>query len=211
MPDLLSSPLPVGYTGDITADQFNRLREDLFKIHDHSSGYGNAVAHSDLTDEILPGTFLNHEYLNQHVQGSGTSSAPDNPGGSAGVHGLASTQYVLGIRPHQLLWQYGTGTTNRWDDLYQQRGRGTFPVAYAEAPLVWCCSILDSTVATVYQRLPTSFAVRFRYYYSSAYFSVETATDFNWIVTGVSVQFDRRVLSCCLLYTSDAADECVNV
>ena len=188
MPDLLSSPLPAGYTGDITADQFNRLREDLFKIHNHEQGppnYGGAVAHSDLTDEILPGTFLTHALLSAHVQGTGTGAAPDNPGGSAGVHGLASSQYVLGIRPHQLLFQYGTGTTDRFDDLYQQRGRGTFPIAYVEAPLVWCCSISEATVATVYQRLPTSFAVRFRYYYTSVYFDALTPTQFNWIALGV--------------------------
>ena len=74
MRDLVSSDLPAGYTGAITADQMNRLREDLFKNHDHATDRGGAIAHSDLTDGVLTGTILSHLLLSKHAQGTGTGA-----------------------------------------------------------------------------------------------------------------------------------------
>jgi len=187
MSDLLSSDLPGGYTGPLTADQMNRLRDDLFKRHDHSSGKGGTITHSSVTDAAIPGTYLSHSILNQHVQGTGTSGTPDNPGGDRGVHGLGSSTYVAGMTKGQFVVQHGTGTTDRYnEDTEEQRGRGTFGTPYAEPPYVLVtCAIGESATVTVYQRLTTSFAVKFRFMDGSTYQGSQQNIAFTWIAFGV--------------------------
>jgi hypothetical protein len=171
---IVSSDLPVGYTGTIAADQLNRLRDDLLKNHTHASGEGGTVSHGNLTDEEIDDTYLTHARINQHIQSTGTSSDPDPTGGISGVHGLASGQYVVGHTRRQLVIQIGSGTTDRGGeegDNYEQRGRGTFSIPFAEIPeIIWCINTSgESAIATVYQRLTTSVAVKFRFMTDSQY------------------------------------------
>jgi hypothetical protein len=171
MPYLVSSPLPDPWTGKITAEVFNKLRQDLFKIHDHSgTGFGGTISHANIEDSALLGTALTHALLDDHVRGSIAHS--DNPGGDQGVHGLSPSQHVAGSQPRQFVVQIGTGTVNRWDkERNEHRGRGTFGTPFKETPTVFCVNTFgESAVTTVYQTLLTSFAVRFRFYYTSDYF-----------------------------------------
>lgn len=193
MTQLVSSDLPVGYTGAMTADQMNRLRDDLLIHHDHSSGKGGTVGHGNTEDAAIDDTYLTHVNLNKHVQGTGVvEGGPDNPGGSAGVHGLGTTSYVWGNTKRQLVCQIGTGTTDRGgdedDDPLSQRGRGTFGTAFAEPPeLVWCLpNVGQAACVSVYQRLATSFAVRFRFRDESTYSDGNQHNiPFLWIAFGV--------------------------
>jgi len=187
MAELVSSDLPGGYTGTITADQFNRLRDDLMKHHDHATDRGGPVGHDDLTDEPIDDTYLTHADLNTHVQGSGTSAAPDSPGGSQGVHGISSSEYLAGITKRQLVCQIGTGTTDRYNaDDDEQRGRGTFGTPFTEPPDTVLCinTIGESSTVTVYQRLTTSFAVKFRFRDESGYAGGQQATPFVYMAWG---------------------------
>jgi hypothetical protein len=180
MSQLVSSTLT---GGNITSHQFNALRDDLMKHHDHSAGKGGAIAHSSLTDQAIDDTYLTHEALSVHVQGAGTDETPDDPGGSSGVHGLGD--YVAGITKRQLVCQIGTGTTDRYDD-NENRGRGTFGVPFAEPPdvVLCCCTIGQAATVTVYQRLTTSFAVKFRFRDESTYSGSQQNLPFVWAAWG---------------------------
>jgi len=181
MSQLVSSTLT---GGNITANQFNRLRDDLMKHHDHDTGRGGTVAHTNLTDGTIDDTYLDHDALNLHVQGAGTSGTPDSPGGSSGVHGLG--HYVAGITKRQLVCQIGTGETDRYDeDTQENRGRGTFSVPFAEPPdIVLCsCNVGQAATVTVYQRLTTSFAAKFRFRDGSPY-NEHYAIPFVWAAWG---------------------------
>jgi len=181
MSQIVSSDLA---SGNITAHQFNSLRDDLMRHHDHSSGKGGAIAHSSLTDDPIDDTYLDHEKLSIHVQGAGTGETPDDPGGSSGVHGLSD--YVAGITKRQLICQIGTGTTDRYnEDDDENRGRGTFGTAFAEPPdVVLCCpTVGQAATVTVYQRLTTSFAAKFRFRDGSVY-NGEHAITFTWAAFG---------------------------
>lgn len=189
MGELVSSTLPGGYTGAITADQFNRLRDDLMKHHDHSSGKGGTVAHSNTTDAVIDDTYLDHDTINKHIQGSGTSGSPDNPGGSQGVHNLSSATYLAGITKQQMICQVGTGTTDRHDsETKEQRGRGTWSTAFAEPPTLILClnTVGQAATTTIYQRLTTSFAVKFRFRDESSYSDGNQHNiPFVWMAWGV--------------------------
>jgi hypothetical protein len=192
MSQLVSSTLPAGYTGVITADQFNRLRDDLMKHHDHSTDHGGQISHADLVDGVIDGTYLSHALLNKHVQGAGIRPTPDNPGGAQGVHGLdGSGAYVAGITKRQLMCQIGSGTTDKGgtaDDELEQRGRGTFGLAFAEPPAVVLAlnTVGYAASTTVYQVLNTSFAVKFRFITGSTYSDgSQHNIPFVWLALGV--------------------------
>lgn len=90
---------------DVTADQFNKLREDLLTNHDHSSGMGGTVDHGDLMEtDSMAGMSHMHEDLDVHLNGGGPGPTDiDNPGGSMGVHSLHPSVYVAGILGSQQL------------------------------------------------------------------------------------------------------------
>ena len=94
---------------DITADQFNKLREDLLTNHDHSSDMGGVIDHKDLKEtKAMSGMAHMHEDLDVHVNGGGPGPTDiDNPGGSAGVHGLHPSVYVPGVFGSQLVFRCG--------------------------------------------------------------------------------------------------------
>jgi len=88
-------------TGDtIQAADFNKLRNDLLANHTHTSGEGGTVDHADLTETgDMSGMGHRHEDIESHLLGGGAGpNAIDNPGGSQGIHGLASTVYAAGAQ-----------------------------------------------------------------------------------------------------------------
>ena len=103
---------------DITADQFNKLREDLLTNHDHSSDMGGVIDHKDLKEtKAMSGMAHMHEDLDVHVNGGGPGPTDiDNPGGSAGVHGLHPSVYVPGVFGSQLVFRCGVIVPAGQDD-----------------------------------------------------------------------------------------------
>lgn len=208
--DLMSQALPDLYTGQIDSDLWYRLWHDMYRVHDHDSvnGRGAQVSHVNLLDtDYISGTYLTHAMYSKHVQGSGTGSNPDATGGNRGVHGLAAAVYVFGVGSRQYCIQVGTGTTNRVNSLYEQRGRGTFARAYTETPVIWVqltagCQggqpppegdshaahgAAQAALSTVYQKLMTSFAVKLRFSSVSAYMDGrQHSMPFNWMALGIS-------------------------
>jgi len=125
----------------------------LLDEHDHSTGKGGIVSHGDTSDGVISGTYLDHDALNTHVQGAGTSASPDDPGGSQGVHGLISTAYVMGILTGQYTMQVGTGTTDGATEIngsgyYDQTEEITYPSAFSSDPAIFIVP-LDSNSARV--------------------------------------------------------------
>ena len=197
MRELVSSDLPAGYTGAITADQINRLREDLLKGHDHASGRGGAIHHDWLDEDDgqpIPGTALLHSIINNHLQGTGTSGSPDAGGGTHGVHGLPSGIYVFGVGARQFCIQVGTSDagSNRSTEepsgsgLYTFRARGTYYRAFSEAPYVLtCCTEAQAATTSVYQTLKTSVAAKMRFRSESSWTQdPNSEPKFNWIAFG---------------------------
>lgn len=136
---ITSTVLANGQQSDVT--HYNNLRSDLLTEHDHSSGKGGTVSHGDLSDGAITGTYLTHEQLNKHVQGSGTDTSPDDPGGNQGVHGLPSIAYVMGSVGAQLIMQHGTAVTDITSDVgggyVDQCYDITFPTAFGSPPTVY--------------------------------------------------------------------------
>jgi len=136
---ITSTVLANGQQSDVT--HYNNLRADLLTEHDHSAGKGGTVSHGNLSDGAITGTYLTHEQLNKHVQGAGTSTEPDDPGGSQGVHGLPSTAYVMGCVGAQLIMQHGTAVTDDTvvvsGEYVDQIYNATFPVAFGATPTVY--------------------------------------------------------------------------
>lgn len=105
---LQSSKVAAGI--DILADHFNKLREDLTSNHDHSSGKGGTIDHKDLAEtDDMSGMGHRHDDLDVHLVGDGPGpNSIDNPGGSEGVHGLASGVQVAGyLGTAQVVFQAG--------------------------------------------------------------------------------------------------------
>ena len=143
------------------ATQYNNLRLDIFDQtgghdHDGTSSGGKKVGHGNLTDGAIPNTYLTHSVLSNHVQGSGTSSSPDDDGGDRGVHGLDAVARVAGGLNSQ--WVIDAGVTAGG------AGSGTvyFTTPFSAAPYVVVC--LQRTtggtneLAHVYNRTTTSFS-----------------------------------------------------
>lgn len=114
---LLSST--VADTDTITADQLNRLAEDLAHLHAHVPNAdanlqdGAQISHANVTDGEGE-----HAMIDVHA------SATSNPGGSMGVHGVPADRYVLGVGPDQYEFRWGTHSTTDWDpDTREQRGK----------------------------------------------------------------------------------------
>jgi len=93
----------------ILAADYNKLRNDLLVNHDHSSGQGGTPDHKDLTEtDEMSGMGHMHEDIDSHLLGGGAGpNAIDNPGGTAGVHGLATSGYVAGV----MGYKYNTSFT----------------------------------------------------------------------------------------------------
>ena len=104
---IASSNVADGQTA--TAAQYNNLRDDVLNNHDHGSGGGIAINHGDCSDGTITGTYHNHANLRTHLMGTG-ESFDDNPGGSQGVHGLISGQYVMGSAGAQYIVAFGSDT-----------------------------------------------------------------------------------------------------
>jgi hypothetical protein len=136
---ITSTVLANGQRSDVT--HYNNLRSDLLTEHDHSAGKGGTVSHGDLSDGAITGTYLTHEQLNLHVQGAGTDTSPDDPGGSQGVHGLPSIAYVMGSVGSQLIMQHGvsvTDTTSVVSGSYvDQVATVIFPAEFGDTPTVY--------------------------------------------------------------------------
>lgn len=136
---ITSTVLANGQQSDVT--HYNNLRRDLLTEHDHSSGKGGTVSHGDLSDGAITGTYLTHEQLNKHVQGSGTDTSPDDPGGNQGVHGLPAIAYVMGSVGAQLIMQHGTtvtdGTAVVSGEYVDQTKAIVFPAAFGDTPTVY--------------------------------------------------------------------------
>lgn len=129
---------------DTLATQYNNLRKDVYDVidgHDHggTSTSGKKVAHEDLVDGAIANTYLTHDKINKHVQGAGTSSDPDSPGGSQGVHGIPSGCHVIGSPVGQYMLQWGQDT---FIDQGGSHPYGACDVtftagAFSSPPLVW--------------------------------------------------------------------------
>ena len=119
-------------TGDtIQATDYNKLRNDLLTNHTHGSGEGGTIDHKDLGETgDMSGMGHRHEDIDVHLNGSGPGpNSIDNPGGTQGVHGLASTAYVAGSLDSQLVIQADTDTGGT-------SGSVSFPVSFDAAPVV---------------------------------------------------------------------------
>lgn len=80
----------------ILASLFNKLRNDVLKNHDHSSGQGT-VDHADLADSgPMSSVYHDHGNIETHMNGS-DGSFDDSGGGEQGVHGLGSGIRVCGV------------------------------------------------------------------------------------------------------------------
>jgi hypothetical protein len=126
---------------DMLSEQYNRLWWDVWRTHWHNGYNGATIEHGDLIEtKEIPGTWLTHAKLDQHVQGDGTSKYPDNPGGTKGVHGLNPFSHVLGIRTQGLLVQYGADRSGPYNDALPPRGyrgRYYYPRPYKAAPFIF--------------------------------------------------------------------------
>lgn len=139
---LTSSKVAAGT--EILADHVNKLREDMLTNHDHSSGKGGTIDHSDLaeTDEMA-GMGHQHGDIDVHLLGSGPGpNSIDNPGGDQGVHGHSASVYVAGSVDYngtakQMVFRCGTGTIVQKGGLQDQG----FTVNFAP---VWS-SVLGAT------------------------------------------------------------------
>lgn len=184
---ITSTVLANGQQSDIT--HYNNLRSDLLTEHDHSTGKGGTVSHGDLSDGVISGTYTDHDAINTHVQGTGTSSDPDDPGGSQGVHGLPSTAYVMGCLSSQLVMQSGTGTTDStlvvdgsYVDQYEDI---TFPAAFSGTPKVFVMSNDSNSARIGATSITTSgFRALIGFPFGSKATSQYSA-QFMWIAVGV--------------------------
>jgi hypothetical protein len=128
---------------DTLASQYNNLRKDIYDTidgHDHggTATSGKKVAHGDLVDDAaIQNTYLTHAKITKHVQGTGTSSDPDDPGGSQGVHGLASSCYVMGSPTGQQVIQWGQDTFNSQSPGNWGAKDVTFPTTFSSTPIVF--------------------------------------------------------------------------
>ena len=167
--------------------QYNNLRADVL-AHNHSTGEGGAVDHGDLTDGVISGTYLDHDHLNTHVQGAGTSADPDDPGGDQGVHGLPESGYVAGSLGAQLVVQVGTGTTDStsaitgsYVDQYEDI---TFPTEYDSAPKVFIVTTeATSARIAVDDVATTGFRALLGFPFGDAATGQESC-EFMWIAVG---------------------------
>lgn len=139
MGSLQSSKVAAGMK--VLADHFNRLWEDLTTNHDHSSGKGGTVAHSDLSSV---GT-KTHTEIDTHI--TGTGDLTDNPGGTKGVHGLAAGTFVSGaLGDTQLCFFSGrkvvditsNATISTATCYFSPTGANPATVTFSSAPLVFC-------------------------------------------------------------------------
>jgi hypothetical protein len=125
-----------------TADAYNDLRKDIFEDHVHDEN--NLVDHGDLTETGGPidGTYLTHTKLTKHVQGAGVSLDPDDPGGSAGVHGLPVDAFVMGTRKGAgYTWVLGRNFTDLHDWATQYCSSNiSFGLTFTDDPYIVICS-----------------------------------------------------------------------
>lgn len=107
---LESSPVATGQK--VLALQYNNLRKDLLVNHTHTDagGEGGVISHEDLTDGAVSGTGITHENIDKHVTGDLPGTFADNPGGSAGVHGLVAAAFVGGTAGMVTQGEDGTAT-----------------------------------------------------------------------------------------------------
>ena len=173
-----------------TINQYNDLRADVL-AHDHSSGEGGTVDHGDLTDGVISGTYLDHDHLNTHVQGTGeVVGGSDDPGGDQGVHGLPPAAYVAGSLANQLIVQVGTGTTDTATQIgatgyYDQYEDIAFPTAFDSAPTVFIITTeTTSARIAVTNVVAASFRALIGFPFGDAATQQEPC-DFMWIAVGV--------------------------
>ena len=188
MPTIDSTLLADGQVADIT--QYNNLRHDILNGHNHSAGFGAQVSHGDLGDGIISGTYLSHGRINQHIQGSGTESEPDDPGGSLGVHGLHSSVYVMGSYPTQMTMQKGSGTTDNVTqigstDFYDRYEDITFPTPFDSAPVVMVtCNDSDSARTGVTNVTTAGFRALLGFQTGSKSEGGDWGAAFHWFAVG---------------------------
>ena len=192
MTTIVSTRLASGQISDIS--HYNNLRADVL-AHTHAAGEGGVINHGDLTDGVISGTYLDHDALNTHVQGAGTSPTPDEGGGDYGVHGLPAEAYIAGSLGSQLLVQYGTGQTDNITVVgsygsdpvryhYDQYTTVTFPTAFGGAPSVVIMANVDQSVRIAVQNITTTtFTARVGYAYDD-YNDTQEDTHFSWIAIG---------------------------
>lgn len=148
MGTLQSSKVAAGVT--ILADHINKLWTDLVANHDHSSGKGGTVDHSDLSESAaMSGVSHTHGNIETHMNGV-SGSFGDNPGGSLGVHGLASDVYVAGCALQQLTivagiaWGCAATGTLYYSPDGTESGGGAGRVTFTSTPVV-ICQVLGNT------------------------------------------------------------------
>jgi hypothetical protein len=192
---IVSTRLANGQRSDIA--HYNNLRADIL-AHDHSPGQGAVINHGDLADGVVTNpadTYLDHDALDTHVQGGGSSPDPDSGGGGAyGVHGLPSSAYVAGSLTSQCIVQYGIGTTDntvtigtdegethvdQWTNVY-------FDTAFGDTPAVVItarAANYQSVRVSVQNVSTTLFSARVGYAYDTKNQN-STPTQFNWLAIG---------------------------
>lgn len=152
-----SSPVATGQS--VLALQYNNLRKDVLVNHTHTDagGEGGVISHEDLIDGALSGTGITHENIDRHITGDLPGVFADNPGGDAGVHGLAAIAYVAGVaglctqaknnpvslNEAQLVIVAGTFTTSGWSE----EETIDFGITFDVAPLVVCCPVSSGKTA----------------------------------------------------------------
>lgn len=177
MGDLIASDVVAGYP--ITADQMERLFLDIWKNHQHESGDGGTIDHGDVADDKAE-----HATMDTHIKVGG--SFADNPGGSKGVHGLASTEAILGITGNQMVIRWGTGITGRkttTEGKVENREDVAFgvPVFVQPPDLCFACPT-DGYTAFVSAYKVTVNSASFRFY--TPFNNVERGVPFCWFAIG---------------------------
>jgi hypothetical protein len=180
---------PVVDDTNINAAQYNKLREDVLEVHCHDQV--NLVEHGFLTEVTgfpIPGTYLTHAILNQHVQGEGMSTEPDNPGGEAGVHGLPFDAFILGTRQGAgIEFVIGRNITNAFNDGCQYCiPRISFGVVFTEPPKMIVCAweVHDNRACAVSVDSVSEYDFQIRLLVTN--YNEELATYFNWLAIGVT-------------------------
>lgn len=175
MARLLSSYVQNGDV--ITADQVDRLVQDLWRIHQHNQAHGDGgqISHGNLVDNLDE-----HKVVDTHI-------GIDAVGGSQGVHGLPAGRYVLGVGPEQFEIRWGIAVTDRWDeDTYEQRGKADFGYPrFVEPPYAALIQPFNCAAAITTWYKATQNSVSFKVFIP--YVQVKTSVWACWLVMGRTV------------------------